>query len=1089
MIRRTTLRIVVGAALFAALAIPVLASSDSSAQLRIVAPHQVESGSTAAITLKLPAGIAAVDGRIFIDTRFAELVGVSGRGATALTPQQFADGYAFGVYGLPASNAAVTISVATNADGRLPFRIVLDSAADSTGRAAPLSRTKATGAISFDTDAAAFAAPHDATRRLSTRVTTVTHDVVPDGQLRVTDLDVVRAGWESSHLNDDACTAGDLSADANGDGCVDILDVQAVLAHQSWTMVNGVATAPARLDRGASATNSAGNSAGTAAAAVTGATFVVTSASDRADANAGDGICADSQGRCTLRAAVTEANWAKGANTINFNLSGSAPVTIQMSTSLSELLLQDRTGGTLIDGYSQPGSHANNSTYGSNAIPGVYLVGTGNSPAQNGIRVTSAFNTIRGIVFNNHERAIALDGADAHDNLIAGNWLNYNRDGSPSSFKGHFNVWIANGATHNRLGSPALADRNVSGTATKAAALYGPGTDFNVFQNNLMCMTPSGTGTATCDVGTDFSFGPKHNLIGGTGVGQRNVYAASTQQCIEFAHDNGVENNDSWHNNDNSIIGNWLGFRADGSYSSSFRCGSNTPRTQSNDSNGINLADGSSNNRVEGNWIGSWYDGVNIMMGNETGNVVINNIIGVSPLGQAAPLGRYGILFRTHAVGHQITGNTIRNTASYGIAINGSDITHISLSRNVITDTSADAIHLESGANGGIQPPHINTASTAHVTGTGVAGATVEVFKASRNAGQSGLPMAYAGSAVVAGNGTWDAPVSGIASGDRVTALQTNSAGNSSALSSNASATFQPPPPAPTADFTWSQTAALTVAFTDASSGSVSQWAWEFGDGATSAQQSPSHAYAAAGAYSVKLTVSNAGGSNSKTRQVTVQAAPPPPPGAIAADAFGRTVASGWGSADTGGAYTLQGAAANYRVTGSAGTMTMAAAGSRAALLPSTSAQDVDITFRVAADKVAAGGNYVVYAVGRQNGTSEYRAKLVFNANGSVAVSASVLASGTESSLGSSVTVPGVVPAANGYVWVHARISGSNPTTITVKAWADGQPEPSAWQFSATSSQAGLQAAGGLGVRAWLSGSVTNGPVTFSFDDYAVTAP
>ena len=67
----------------------------------------------------------------------------------------------------------------------------------------------------------------------------------------------------------------------------------------------------------------------------------------------------------------------------------------------------------------------------SNAVMGVYLVGTSNNPAQNGIRVTSADNTIRGFIFNNHERSIVFDGADAHGNLIAGNWLNYNRDCSP----------------------------------------------------------------------------------------------------------------------------------------------------------------------------------------------------------------------------------------------------------------------------------------------------------------------------------------------------------------------------------------------------------------------------------------------------------------------------------------------------------------------------------------------------------------------------------------------------------------------------------------------------------------------------------
>jgi hypothetical protein len=45
----------------------------------------------------------------------------------------------------------------------------------------------------------------------------------------------------------------------------------------------------------------------------------------------------------------------------------------------------------------------------------------------------------------------------------------------------------------------------------------------------------------------------------------------------------------------------------------------------------------------------------------------------------------------------------------------------------------------------------------------------------------------------------------------------------------------------------------------------------------------------------------------------------------------------------------------------------------RSAVLGATSARDVDIKFRVRADKVAAGGAYYIYAAVRIIGTSEYR--------------------------------------------------------------------------------------------------------------------
>ena len=49
----------------------------------------------------------------------------------------------------------------------------------------------------------------------------------------------------------------------------------------------------------------------------------------------------------------------------------------------------------------------------------------------------------------------------------------------------------------------------------------------------------------------------------------------------------------------------------------------------------------------------------------------------------------------------------------------------------------------------------------------------------------------------------------------------------------------------------------LTVLFTDESTGGPATWLWDFGNGGTSTEQSPSNTYAAEGTYSVTLTVSN----------------------------------------------------------------------------------------------------------------------------------------------------------------------------------------------------------------------------------------
>ncbi|HON82242.1 MAG TPA: DUF3344 domain-containing protein, partial [Methanoregulaceae archaeon] len=91
--------------------------------------------------------------------------------------------------------------------------------------------------------------------------------------------------------------------------------------------------------------------------------------------------------------------------------------------------------------------------------------------------------------------------------------------------------------------------------------------------------------------------------------------------------------------------------------------------------------------------------------------------------------------------------------------------------------------------------------------------------------------------------------------------------------------TVTAPPVAPVAQFTantTSGTAPLTVAFTDQSTGTITSYAWDFtNDGVVdSTSQNPVHTYASAGTYTVNLTVTGPGGSDSevKTGWITVSA-------------------------------------------------------------------------------------------------------------------------------------------------------------------------------------------------------------------------
>ena len=60
--------------------------------------------------------------------------------------------------------------------------------------------------------------------------------------------------------------------------------------------------------------------------------------------------------------------------------------------------------------------------------------------------------------------------------------------------------------------------------------------------------------------------------------------------------------------------------------------------------------------------------------------------------------------------------------------------------------------------------------------------------------------------------------------------------------------------------------APLTVNFTDESTGDITSCLWDFGDNKTSTEENPAHTYDNPGIYTVSLSVSGSGGSDSEVK-------------------------------------------------------------------------------------------------------------------------------------------------------------------------------------------------------------------------------
>ena len=126
-----------------------------------------------------------------------------------------------------------------------------------------------------------------------------------------------------------------------------------------------------------------------------------------------------------------------------------------------------------------------------------------------------------------------------------------------------------------------------------------------------------------------------------------------------------------------------------------------------------------------------------------------------------------------------------------------------------------------------------------------------------------------------------------------VTLIASNEAGAGSTATQVL--TVSPPLPGPnrpTASFTASPDSGswpLRVSFTDTSTNSPTSWEWSFADGSTSTEQNPTHTFATAAYYPVRLVASNADGASDPVNGWII-VREPPAAGVIIVQTFNKAV-------------------------------------------------------------------------------------------------------------------------------------------------------------------------------------------------------
>ncbi|MFK4789342.1 PKD domain-containing protein [Microbacterium sp. ZW T5_56] len=264
----------------------------------------------------------------------------------------------------------------------------------------------------------------------------------------------------------------------------------------------------------------------------------------------------------------------------------------------------------------------------------------------------------------------------------------------------------------------------------------------------------------------------------------------------------------------------------------------------------------------------------------------------------------------------------------------------------------------------------------------------------------------------------------------------------------------------------------------------LARYSWDFGDGTTGEGAVAEHTYVEQGAYPVTLTVTDSDGATD-SRERVVSVADAPVGDALAADTFGRDVTDGWGIADTGGEWWTQGGAAAFSVAGGAGRISLAPSWTRAAALSAVQSDAVVVSATVRADAVPEGaGAAALTLIGRQTDTGAYQARVRIEVGGAVRL----YVMRDEAALGGANFVLPDKYRPGDPIHVKVQVTGTGETTVAAKMWADGAPEPTAWQLTGTDRTDGLQQMGTVGVRGSMSSGVITPQLTFTVTEFAASS-
>jgi len=464
-----------------------------------------------------------------------------------------------------------------------------------------------------------------------------------------------------------------------------------------------------------------------APAMASGATFKVKSTGNGADDNVGDGVCADANGKCTLRAAIEESS----SETFSVDLIKFSGSTVRGRTIVVPAAsdpLPTIGGPVTIDGCSSVPGHVG---------PCVGL--RTEDTSDDAFRVFFNNVKIKGLAITHASRGVAATFAAPQGLVVKNNWFGRKLNGTPEGN----DTGLETTGHSGKIGGDTSVERNVFSDSTTGIRIEGGSN--NVVQGNRFGTKADGSGFIPNDenieitgFGHPINIDATGNVIGGTVSASKaatakcdgicNLIVNATGNGIDLLGGGGIETPAV----DTTVAGNFIGLNRSGTSDR----GNGARGVEASSTHGTTIGGESSRDRnfVAGN------NGNAILGGDATGLTIKRNYIGFDSSGAAAV---------PNGVAVQISGGIFeRNRVGGNGTAPGNGLV-------LLDPVSAEVVHNTFGVGTGGQRRGFPSSAIA-ITGTGtqkqIGGDTEEEANTIGNATSQGIQINGGDGNAVEGN-------------------------------------------------------------------------------------------------------------------------------------------------------------------------------------------------------------------------------------------------------------------------------------------------------------------------------------------------